>query len=105
MPEHRHGATYDWTVVTPQTEILAEGRPRTLGRKKRTLGRKNSPFEIVREPKDAPLAERYLRMGGFSIYKLGRFCETCPPLFRHLADAPGPGRLSVTEFKDRLASG
>ena len=44
-------------------------------------------------------------MSGFSIYKLSLFCETCPPLFRHLAEAPGPERLSVTEFKDRLASG
>jgi hypothetical protein len=44
-------------------------------------------------------------MRGFSIYELSRICETCPPLFRHLAEAPGPERLSVTEFKDRLASG
>lgn len=108
-----HGATYDWTVVTTQTEILAEGRPRTLppsllvrlARRAALLGRKNSPFEIVREPKDAPFAERYLRISGFSIYELSRICETCPPLFRHLAEAPGPERLSVTEFKDRLASG
>lgn len=103
----------DWTVVTTQTEILAEGRPRTLppsllvrlARRAALLGQTNSPFEIVREPKDAPLAERYLRMSGLSIYKLSLFCETCPPLFRHLAEAPGPERLSVTEFKDRLASG
>ena len=74
--------------MTTQTEILAEGRPRTLGQT-------NSPFEIVREPKDAPLAKRYLRMSGFSIYELSRFCETCPPLFRHLAEAPGPERNGV----------
>jgi hypothetical protein len=101
-PPHRarggHEATYDCTVVTTQTEILAEGRPRTLGQT-------NSPFEIVREPKDAPFAERYLRVSGFPVYKLSLFCETCPPLFRHLAEALGPGRLSITEFKDRLASG
>jgi len=48
-------------VVTTQTEILAEGRPRTLppsllvrlARRAALLGRKNSPFEIVRELKDA----------------------------------------------------
>jgi hypothetical protein len=98
----RHGATYDWTVVTTRTEVLAEGRPRTLGRR-RPL--RHPPIEIVTDRKNAVFGERYLRMNERAVYKLGPTCETCPPLFRQLSEAPAPALVSKAELKDRLAGG
>jgi hypothetical protein len=62
------GATYDWTVVTTRTEVLAEGRPRTLGRR-RPL--RHPPIEIVTDRKNAVFGERYLRMNERAVYQLG----------------------------------
>jgi hypothetical protein len=96
------GATYDWTVVTTRTEVLAEGRPRTLGRR-RPL--RHPPIEIVTDRKNAVFGERYLRMNERAVYQLGPTCETCPPLFRQLSEAPAPALVSKAELKDRLAGG
>jgi hypothetical protein len=84
-----------------QTEVVAEGRLRTLGIA-------DSPFEIATDWKNAPSAaivERSLRLHGHPVYSLCSSCQTCPPLFRRLAELPESGLPSVTEFKDRLANG
>jgi class 3 adenylate cyclase len=46
---------------------------------------------------------RHLNLLDRPVHELFPLCETCPPLFRQLGDAPRV--VSVTEFKHRLDAG
>lgn len=78
--------------------MLADGPPRRLGHT-------GAPLEIVELPRDVFPQQRYLRLHDHPLYELSPTCETCPPLFRQLAEVQSPERLSSAEFKERLAIG